>query len=114
LSDILVLHPIGRSGGHRKSRVANPLLELRILPEEGFFGERPGIEIFTFIPPLATNQEILDLLAGWSSGRGGRRPFKSDLATAPCQGRIRRSADGALNYRRPAPSLVSLSAAGKN
>jgi pimeloyl-ACP methyl ester carboxylesterase len=43
----------------------NPLLELRILPEEAFFGERPGIEIFTLIPPLAANAEIIKLLAGW-------------------------------------------------
>jgi hypothetical protein len=43
----------------------NPLLELRILPEEAYIGEKPGLEIFTFIPPLANRTEILNLLKRW-------------------------------------------------
>jgi hypothetical protein len=60
----------------------NPLLELRILPEEGFFGEKPGIEIFTFIPPLATNQPILDLLASWKIEKPWPK-FIADIAADP-------------------------------
>src|ERR1700733_4022802 len=47
----------------------NPLLETRILPEQRFIGEKPGIGIFTLIPPLAANADILALLASWEVAR---------------------------------------------
>lgn len=44
----------------------DPLLELRILPEEDFLGAKPGPEIFKLIPPLATDPTISERLNEWS------------------------------------------------
>ncbi len=45
----------------------DPLLELRVLPEEAL-ARFPGIRIFGLIPPLATNPQITGLLREWSAG----------------------------------------------
>jgi hypothetical protein len=44
----------------------DPLLELRISPEEEYIGQLPGIYIFSLIPQLATNETVLHLLKEWS------------------------------------------------
>jgi hypothetical protein len=44
----------------------NPLLELRLLPEEGYLGEVPGQEIFRLIPRLAINEAVIGVLREWS------------------------------------------------
>jgi len=40
----------------------DPLLELRITPEEAYLGAPPGLHIFALIPALAANQPVLTLL----------------------------------------------------
>jgi len=59
-----------------------PLLELRILPEEAYIGVKPGIGIFTLIPPLAANAKILGLLGQWQAG-GPWPQFIGDIAADP-------------------------------
>jgi hypothetical protein len=43
----------------------DPLLELRVLPEEEVIGERPGKWIWGQIPPLAQNPDVKKLLEPW-------------------------------------------------
>ena len=44
----------------------DPLLELRIVAEEDYIGEIPGLTIFALIPPLASAPPILNHLREWS------------------------------------------------
>jgi hypothetical protein len=60
----------------------NPLLELRILPDEGYIGVKPGIEIFAFIPPLGNNPVVLDLLKQCEVA-GPWPAFIADIASDP-------------------------------
>jgi hypothetical protein len=60
----------------------NPLLELRILPDEGYIGVKPGIEIFALIPPLGNNPVVLDLLKRCEVA-GPWPAFIADIASDP-------------------------------
>src|ERR1019366_4738672 len=58
------------------------LLELRILPDEGYIGVKPGIEIFALIPPLGNNPVVLDLLKRCEVA-GPWPAFIADIASDP-------------------------------
>jgi hypothetical protein len=60
----------------------DPLLELRILAEEAYIGEIPGREIFTRIPPLATNQDVIGLLRKCSTAELWPR-FIVEITSSP-------------------------------
>jgi len=83
----------------------NPLLETRILPEQRFIGEKPGIGIFTLIPPLAANADILALLASWEVARPWPDFINSISSLVPAEPRYPR-----LKMATRFPSASNLSA----